>query len=202
MEYELLALTLFPVWALLVVACGLAAWWLGRHASDSRTRALLIAAVLLVGLGAATALLFAVWGREWWTYTVPDPVGVLVMGVLPLVATGYAVWRRPDATAWQVSGIAAGSSAAGLLVLLAFGLISLVVALAGAVAIVASPRFRTRDSAFLLSVASIFGGLLVASITTPDWSPVTMGLVYLPFLLIGIYSAVVSAFRGRQARRA
>jgi hypothetical protein len=46
------------------------------------------------------------------------------MGVLPLVATGIAVWRRPDATAWWTLAVSAGTVAVGVLVFIGAGLLT------------------------------------------------------------------------------
>jgi hypothetical protein len=80
---------------------------------------------------------------------------------------------------------------------LGFGGVMIVGALAVAVGITVLPRLQTRDAAFILATASLLGGLLVASIATPDWNPFTMAALYAPFLLIGVYSATVAALRGR-----
>lgn len=81
---------------------------------------------------------------------------------------------------------------------LAFGAVMLVGAILAAVAVLRMPRLRTRDAAFLLSVACIVGGVFVASVATPDWSPITMGALYLPFLCIGIWMGFVASLRGRK----
>jgi hypothetical protein len=80
-----------------------------------------------------------------------------------------------------------------------FGGLSIVAALAAAVAITIVPRFQTRDAAFIVATASIVGGPLIVSIATPDWSPITMASLYAPFLLTGLYGATIAALRGRAA---
>ena len=123
MDYNLMALTLAPAWAVLVTGYGLVAWSVTRHIGDKRTRALVVAAVARVGMGLAAALLFLVWGRDWWTYTVPETAGIVVMGVLPLLATGYAVWSSPKTSAWQILLISAGSVAVGIVVFATLGVV-------------------------------------------------------------------------------
>jgi hypothetical protein len=123
-EYNVMAVVSAPIWGVVVTACGLVARVLSRRASDATARAWTVGAVVLAGLGVVAVLFSLVWGREWWTYTVPEPAGVLVMGILPLMATGYAVWRRPDAAAWRILVISLGTVAVAALLFFGVGFIS------------------------------------------------------------------------------
>ncbi len=73
-------------------------------------------------------------------------------------------------------------------------------AVVGLVAIIRVDRFRTYTAAFLVSVACLLGGGWVAIAASPDWSPLTMLAMYVPFLVTGIGAAIV-ARRFSSARR-
>ncbi len=77
--------------------------------------------------------------------------------------------------------------------LIIIGIIAYVAALVSfaaiAVATTRQGRFHSYTSWFLLAVGCLVSGWWFAALATPDWNPISMLALYVPFLILGVFAA-------------